>query len=123
MLQRSQLSANAKYGNGGYILISANGYLPSTETIITASSEFGLMGEVEIQTPNTDIGSGLVGLVQTLGDRDVRLAERCALRLSGDVSSLFLNSNGGLPIWSNVNYADNNIIFDKVQKESAVETD
>jgi len=123
VLQRSQLSANAKFGNGGYILISANGYLPSTETIITASSEFGLMGKVEIQTPNTDIGSGLVGLVQTLGDRDVRLAERCALRLSGDVSSLFLNSNGGLPIWSNVNYADNNIIFDKVQKESAVETD
>jgi len=121
VLQRSQLSADATYGNGGYILISTNGFLPSTETSITASSEFGLTGEVEIKTPNTDIGSGLVGLTQVLEKRDIGLAERCALRLSGNVSSLFLKSNGGLPVWSNVNYAENINFFDEVPNGSAVE--
>ena len=30
--------------------------------------------------------------------------ERCALRLQGDVSSFFINGQGGLPVWSKENY-------------------
>ncbi len=104
VLQRSRLSANAIYGSGGYILITADGFLPSIETSITASSEFGVQGTVEIRTPDTDVGTGLVVLPQTLVSKNINLAERCALRLAGDVSSFFLNGDGGIPVWSSHSY-------------------
>ena len=104
VLNRAWLSANAIYGHGGYILITADGFLPSVETSITASSEFGVEGTVEIRTPDTDVGSGLVILPETLVSRNVNLAERCALRLSGDVSSFFVNGEGGIPVWSSQSY-------------------
>ncbi len=104
VLNRARLSANAIYGHGGYILITADGFLPSVETSITASSEFGVEGTVEIRTPDTDVGSGLVILPESLVSRNINLAERCALRLSGDVSSFFLNGEGGIPVWSSQSY-------------------
>ncbi|MBT4902076.1 MAG: hypothetical protein HON54_09250, partial [Verrucomicrobia bacterium] len=104
VLQRSRLSANAINGHGGYILITADGFLPSIETSITASSEFGVQGTVEIRTPDTDVGSGLVMLPETLVSKNVNLAERCALRLAGDVSSFFLNGQGGIPVWASHSY-------------------
>ena len=104
VLQRSRLSANAIHGHGGYILITADGFLPSIETSITASSEFGVQGTVEIRTPETDVGSGLVVLPQTLVSKNINLAERCALRLAGDVSSFFLNGQGGIPVWASHSY-------------------
>ena len=104
VLNRARLSANAIYGHGGYILITADGFLPSVETSITASSEFGVEGTVEIRTPDTDVGTGLVILPEALVSRNINLAERCALRLSGDVSSFFLNGEGGIPVWSSQSY-------------------
>lgn len=104
VLQRSDLSANAIHGNGGYISISADGYLPSRESLVSASSEFGLEGSVEIDTPETDVGSGFVILPDGLMSMDANIAERCALRLSGDISSFFLNGYGGLPAASSENY-------------------
>jgi hypothetical protein len=46
----------------------------------------------------------LVILPDELKDRRVNLAERCALQLQGDVSSFFINGQGGLPIWSKESY-------------------
>ncbi|MDA7624871.1 hypothetical protein N8697_01745 [bacterium] len=103
-INRGQLSANAVHGYGGYIQVSANTYLPSIDSLITASSEYGAQGVVEIDTVETDIGSGLVVLPEQLEDRSVNLAERCALRLQGDVSSFFLNGQGGIPVWSKDTY-------------------
>ena len=110
VLQRSRLSANAIHGHGGYILITADGFLPSIETSITASSEFGVQGTVEIRTPDTDVGSGLVVLPQTLVSKNINLAERCALRLAGDVSSFFMNGQGGVPVWASHSYLPTLII-------------
>ena len=120
VLQRSRLSANAIQGHGGYILITADGFLPSIETSITASSEFGVQGTVEIRTPDTDVGSGLVVLPQTLISKNINLAERCALRLAGDVSSFFLNGQGGIPVWASHSYLPTLIIpeLDDVNKPS-----
>jgi len=110
VLQRSRLSANAIRGHGGYILITADGFLPSIETSITASSEFGVQGTVEIRTPGTDVGSGLVVLPQTLVSKNINLAERCSLRLAGDVSSFFMNGQGGVPVWASHSYLPTLII-------------
>jgi len=59
---------------------------------------------VEIRAPDTDVGSGLVVLPQTLVSKNINLAERCSLRLAGDVSGFFLNGNGGIPVWSSHSY-------------------
>ncbi|MDB4794594.1 filamentous hemagglutinin N-terminal domain-containing protein [bacterium] len=103
-MNRGQLSANAVRGHGGYIQVVAEAFLPSIDTAITASSEYGVQGVVEIDTVETDIGSGLVVLPEQLEDSSVNLAERCALRLQGDVSSFFLNGQGGIPVWSKDTY-------------------
>ena len=103
-MNRGQLSANAVYGQGGYISVVADTFLPSLDSLITASSEYGAQGVVEIDSVETDIGGGLVILPDELKDRSVNLAERCALQLQGDVSSFFINGQGGLPVWSRENY-------------------
>ena len=103
-MNRGQLSANAVHGHGGYIQVSANTYLPSIDSLITASSEYGAQGVVEMDTVETDIGSGLVVLPDRLKDGSVNLAERCTLSLKGDVSSFFLSGQGGLPMWSKDTY-------------------
>ena len=100
VLQRSGLVANAIQGNGGNISIVAEGFLPSRESVISASSEFGLEGSIAIETPETDVGSGLVLLPESLVEAEINLSDRCALMLSGDVSSFFLNGDGGVPVWS-----------------------
>jgi large exoprotein involved in heme utilization and adhesion len=116
-MNRGQLSANAVHGHGGYIQVAAEAFLPSIDTAITASSEYGVQGVVEIDTVETDIGSGLVVLPEQLEDSSVNLAERCALRLQGDVSSFFLNGQGGIPVWSSVNYVPSVFLGDEDREE------
>ena len=82
----------------------ADTFLPSIDSLITASSEYGAQGVVEIDSVETDIGGGLVILPDELKDRSVNLAERCALQLQGDVSSFFINGQGGLPVWASENF-------------------
>ena len=103
-MNRGQLTANAVHGDGGYISVVADTFLPSLDSLITASSEYGAQGVVEIDSVETDIGGGLVVLPDQLKDRSVNLAERCALQLQGDVSSFFINGQGGLPVWTRENY-------------------
>ena len=85
-------------------------------SLITASSEYGAQGVVEIDSVETDIGGGLVILPDELKDRSVNLAERCALQLQGDVSSFFINGQGGLPVWSRENYLPETIHWERSEE-------
>ena len=89
VLQRSGIVANAVHGNGGNIAVAAEGYLPSLESVVSASSEFGLEGSVEIDTPETNVGAGLSILPDNLMEGEISIADRCALRLQGETSSFF----------------------------------
>lgn len=115
VLHRSGLVANAIHGNGGNIAIAAEGYLPSLESVVSASSEFGLEGVVEIDTPETNVGAGLSILPDNLMEGEVSIAERCALRLQGDTSSFFINGTGGLSEFSSENYLPS--LFEPEEKE------
>ena len=115
-MNRGQLTANAVYGDGGYISVVADTFLPSIDSLITASSEYGAQGVVEIDSVETDIGGGLVILPDELKDRSVNLAERCALQLQGDVSSFFINGQGGLPVWSRENYLPETIHWERSEE-------
>ena len=115
VLQRSGLVANAIHGNGGNIAVAAEGYLPSLQSVVSASSEFGLEGSVEIDTPETNVGAGLSILPDNLMEGEVGIADRCALRLQGDTSSFFINGTGGLSEYSSENYLPS--LFDPEEKE------
>ena len=71
---------------------------------------------VEIDSVETDIGGGLVILPDELKDRSVNLAERCALQLQGDVSSFFINGQGGLPVWARENYLPETIHWERSEE-------
>jgi len=54
VLDKSQLFANAKNGNGGNIHITTDYFIDSIDNIIDASSKLGIDGEVQINTRNMD---------------------------------------------------------------------
>ncbi len=56
----NKITANAYAGNGGNIIITTNGILGPQYLDITASSELGLQGNIEMNIPKTDPASGLV---------------------------------------------------------------
>ena len=71
-----------------------------------------------VDSVETDIGGGLVILPDELKDRSVNLAERCALQLQGDVSSFFINGQGGLPVWSRETTSRKPFIGNEVRNSS-----
>jgi filamentous hemagglutinin family protein len=97
----SDITANAFEGDGGNITLIAEGILGITprEEItplsdITASSEFGQEGVIEIETPETDPASTLTTLPEE--EVNVEFARACAR--SPEQSLAFSNlGKGGLP--------------------------
>jgi filamentous hemagglutinin family protein len=59
VLEDSQITANALAGSGGNILITTEG-LFATSNAITASSQLGVDGTVQINTPEVEPGASLV---------------------------------------------------------------
>ncbi len=95
----SNITANAFEGNGGKISITAEGILgiefrsqPTILSDITASSEFGLAGTVDINTPETDPNRGLVTLSQQAVDTQVALG--CDVDGEGAVAFYNLGRGG-----------------------------
>ncbi|MBW4447192.1 MAG: filamentous hemagglutinin N-terminal domain-containing protein [Spirirestis rafaelensis WJT71-NPBG6] len=99
----SDITANAFTGKGGNINISAQGVFgiearsqPTPQSDITASSQFGLSGDVIITNPYIDPTQGLlklpVGLVNTPG----LIASSCAA-FDKDDSSFIVTGRSGLP--------------------------
>ena len=95
----SDITANAFFGNGGKISITAEGILglefrekPTSFSDITASSEFGLAGTVNIDTLETDPDRGLVNLPQQAIDTQVALG--CDVNGKGKVTFYNLGRGG-----------------------------
>jgi len=104
VLNRASLNANAVNGQGGNIYIHTVGFLASSESKISVSSEFGLEGKINLKTPDTNVGSDLIILPDKLSNKHISLSDRCGLGINDDQSSFFLNGNGGLSIWSSEVY-------------------
>ncbi|HEY9660583.1 MAG TPA: S-layer family protein, partial [Allocoleopsis sp.] len=100
--ENSDITANAFQGNGGSIQIttqgifgieSRDGRTPLSD--ITASSEFGLSGVVDINTPNVDPARGLVELPATPVDVAGLINQNFCRR--GQESQFIITGQGGLP--------------------------
>jgi filamentous hemagglutinin family protein len=99
--ENSDIIANAVQGNGGNITITTQGifgleFRPqlTPENDITASSQFGVNGTVEINEFSLDPDTGIVELPAGLADTSDQIAQGCAT--DGD-SSFVATGRGGIP--------------------------
>ncbi|MEW5859014.1 MAG: S-layer family protein [Cyanobacteriota bacterium] len=103
--ENSDITANAFEGRGGNINITTSGIFGTQfrprltpESDITASSEFGVDGAVNINTLDVDPSRGLATLPAELVDASGLIAQTCPAG-GGQVaqSELILTGRGGLP--------------------------
>jgi large exoprotein involved in heme utilization and adhesion len=98
VLNGSSIVANAYEGHGGNIGIAANVFLASSESVVSASSQLGIDGTVDVRAPVTSVSSNPApvrgGYLQSA---DV-LRDRCVARIQGGgQSSLTVSGRDGLP--------------------------
>ncbi|QIR41683.1 filamentous hemagglutinin N-terminal domain-containing protein [Tolypothrix sp. PCC 7910] len=100
-LENSDIVANAFQGKGGNINITTQGIFGlkysnqlTPESDITASSEFGINGTVDINNFGVDPSSGLVELPVNLTDSSQQIATGCS---NNTGSSFVATGRGGVP--------------------------
>ncbi len=97
VLQNSNIIADALDGQGGNIRITAAGYVADTDSRVSASSERGIDGTVDVQTL-TDLSSNVVPLSHDFAGTQALFQDRCAIRLrQGMGSSFILRGHAGIP--------------------------
>ncbi len=102
--ENSDIVANAERGSGGQIRIIATGIygLEFREELtpysdINASSDFGVDGTVELDTPDVDPNRGLTNLPENLVGSSTLIANSCLARSSGQEDRFVITGAGGLP--------------------------
>ena len=102
--ENSDISANAYTGKGGRIDIKAQGIFgiefrdrPTRLSDITASSEFGVNGVVDINRPDVDPSQGLINLPTEVVDPTTLVDNRCQIASSSTQSEFIITGRGGLP--------------------------
>ena len=100
-LENSDIIANAFAGAGGNITISTSGIFGTQfrpqltpESDITASSQLGVSGRVNITTPDVDPGAAVVELSDNVVDPNQQIVSGCD---AGESNSFTITGRGGLP--------------------------
>ena len=96
ILDHSTISANAILGAGGNITLIADTFL-SSESAVTASSEASVQGTIDIQSPDAQVANALTALPGGFLGIEIKLTDRCPMRLSSELSSFLVIGRGGLP--------------------------
>ncbi len=96
-LQNSQVLAQAVQGQGGNINIVAGTFLADPTSIVSASSQFGLSGTVNVQSPLSNLSGSLATLPQRPLQVQHLLQQRCAAQANGQLSSLVVSGRDTLP--------------------------
>ncbi|PZD70450.1 hypothetical protein C1752_12233 [Acaryochloris thomasi RCC1774] len=92
-LSNSDILANAEQGTGGQITISTQGLFPDNQSRISATSDFGVDGQVEIDVENRPV---LVDQVEIQQPRTNTVNLACSPGSSSGQSSFSMQSSGGL---------------------------
>jgi filamentous hemagglutinin family protein len=104
--ENSDITANAFEGNGGDIDIETTGIYgleyrdrPTSASDITASSELGVDGLVDINTPDVDPSRGLAELPTEVVDASRQVAQTClpGTAVATEQSEFIISGRGGLP--------------------------
>ncbi|MBD2299976.1 S-layer family protein [Nostoc sp. FACHB-190] len=115
-LENSDITANAFQGKGGNINITTQGIIGleyssqlTAENNITASSEFGVNGTVQVNNVGIDPNSGLVELPANVSDSSQQIASGCS---NTNGSSFVATGRGGIPqnptqqLWGDRTWSD-----------------
>lgn len=99
LLQDSRIVAQAIQGAGGNInLVFNRAFLADARSTISASSQFGLSGTVNFNSPTQYLGRALVPVKQNVLTAKPLLNQLCAARLAeGLVSTFVVMEHEGLP--------------------------
>ncbi|MFK5971165.1 MAG: filamentous hemagglutinin N-terminal domain-containing protein [Candidatus Marithrix sp.] len=99
ILNGSTIFAKAKKGQGGNISITTTGLYDfidePIETIINASSEFGMDGIVTVKTPDNNSEEGLFSLPTALFDASKFMNTPCAQKIATNISSFIFTPSEG----------------------------
>jgi len=96
-LNQSSVNGNA-YHTGGTIDISTPNFVESTRSTVTATSQTGNPGKVEISSPQLTLSGNLVALSLPGLSAEAYLPAQCGKSLGGDVSSFIVLGHDGLPL-------------------------
>jgi len=96
LLNSSQILANAHEGAGGNITINAKHLIRSSNSLIDASSELGIHGNVNILSPEITFNSGLNVLPSTDIDASQWLTKPCEQQ-GDNLSSFIVHERDALP--------------------------
>lgn len=97
VLNNSAIIANAFGGPGGNINLVANNFIPSSNSIVSASSQLGVSGTVTVTSQFTDLSGGLLGLQANYLDATGLLRAPCAAKNAEKTSSFLQLGRGGIP--------------------------
>jgi len=98
ILQSSQILAQATQGQGGNISITTNSLLSDSGSLISASSQSGVNGTVNVQSPISQAGGKIIPLSKTTLEFAPLLSQRCAALASGQYSSFVVAGRDALPV-------------------------
>src|SRR5262249_23554953 len=88
ILNHSSTIAGAIKGHGANIDITAGEFIRSSDSIVSATSQLGISGTIEINGPRVDVNGALVVLSSELRGRVAVLREACGAYGDRPISSL-----------------------------------
>ncbi|NOS79853.1 MAG: filamentous hemagglutinin N-terminal domain-containing protein [Nitrospira sp.] len=97
ILQNSQVIAQAFQGSGGNISITTPLFLADASSLVDASSQFGLNGTVNIQSPTSNLAGTVSSLPSSLRQVQSLQTGRCAALADSRSSSLIVAGRDNLP--------------------------
>ncbi|MDP3090901.1 MAG: filamentous hemagglutinin N-terminal domain-containing protein [Nitrospira sp.] len=97
ILQNSQVIAQAVQGAGGNISITTPLFLADASSLVDASSQFGLNGTVNIQSPTSNLAGTVSSLPSSLRQVQSLQTGRCAALADSRSSSLIVAGRDILP--------------------------
>jgi filamentous hemagglutinin family protein len=95
----SRIAATSGAGSGGHIVIAANHYFASADSVVSAASGIPeLSGTIELRSPEASLTDDLTPLPANVLDASSLMAASCGARTSGAPSGTFaVRGPGGIP--------------------------
>ncbi|NET56795.1 MAG: filamentous hemagglutinin N-terminal domain-containing protein [Symploca sp. SIO2E6] len=97
LLENSDITSNAFQGNGGRISINVRGLFTCSDCDITAASDLGIDGEVELNTPETEESLEVFEPSEDVVDAQDVVAQACQPNRGDTASKFIIVGRGGLP--------------------------
>ncbi|MEM9162732.1 MAG: filamentous hemagglutinin N-terminal domain-containing protein [Cyanobacteria bacterium P01_F01_bin.4] len=112
ILDDSGIAANAFEGQGGNIQVFVQGLFLQGDSQITASSELGIDGVVDVNAPNVLSANGLIDLPTQVLATDVAVMPRCQASQNTNPSEFIITGRGGIPLTPSESLGSPSILVD-----------